>query len=1061
MNDIEFISAGAGTGKTYRLTEILAQALETGAARPHAVLATTFTVKAASELRERTRARLLRSGRLDLATAIGQARLGTVNSVCGQLLKRFCFELGLSPEQTVLSEAQAKRLLKSSLAETLDGSGQAELVRLTSRFGIDHAEWASSISKVVQAARDNDIAPPALRAMGTRNADAMLAHWPAPATGTGTELTSRLATEIASAEQTVRTSLESLEASGGKVTGVLRDGLNDLQRLDRAFRADRWTWLDWVAASTVKAGASMRGVLEPVVSAAQAHERHPLFHAEVRRYLDVIFNLAADALDTYARAKAMLGAVDFSDQEVFLLQAIREEPAVRDVLAAELDLVMVDEFQDTSPLQLALFVELAKLASRSVWVGDPKQAIYGFRGTDSRLITQVLAAIEGWGGKLGKPLNASRRSTPALVSLTNTVFEPTFAPGLASEQVLLNPVRKDIPGQPSLFNWNFESSRKETHYLGLGAALHELLASGMQIEDKATGQLRSIRPGDVGVLCRKNDQVDLAVASLTKWGIPCASPRAGLLSTPEVILVLACLRRLLDARDTVATALVLTLADSMSVDEWLADRLNHISSEKAKPHTWRVIGESAHPLLARLETLRPQLLGLTPHEALQLAKAESQVARVASQWSNSPHEARTRIANVERLLEFGKSYEDECEAEKRPANVGGLLHWLEALARDGSDERAVAVDDAVAVMTYHGAKGLEWPVVAMTAIDAASRTALWDVQARTEGVFDAQRPLDNRVIHFWPKTWGNRTQPQAALEAQSSSLGKTFAADALSESKRLFYVGLTRARDAVVLASCTKREKPDRSWVEEVGACDVLFGDSKELTLPDGQALLRQTKSWSADECSAEPPQLEGESCHWFRCTPPRESTPLWFRPSASRGGTHVISEIEQIGTRVDIKGKVDMTTLGTAVHLCIARAGALRKAQLSDVERILSNWRLNHAIDKLALRNQIEAFLAWVSKRWPACRVSVEVPIETGRPDGTRLRGRADFAVGTPDGWILFDHKANPQGAAHDEALVTERGPQLTEYAHAIAHVTGRPVKEKWLYLPISGRALRVEAVV
>jgi len=141
MNNIEFISAGAGSGKTYKLTETLAQALESGTARPHAILATTFTVKAATELRERARSWLLEKGRIDLATAIGQARLGTVNSVCGQMLKRFCFELGLSPDQTVLGEGQSKRLLKATLAESMEADAQTELDRLTERFGIEQADW--------------------------------------------------------------------------------------------------------------------------------------------------------------------------------------------------------------------------------------------------------------------------------------------------------------------------------------------------------------------------------------------------------------------------------------------------------------------------------------------------------------------------------------------------------------------------------------------------------------------------------------------------------------------------------------------------------------------------------------------------------------------------------------------------------------------------------------------------------------------------------------------------------------------------------------------------------
>ncbi|MDV6321026.1 hypothetical protein, partial [Chromohalobacter sp. HP20-39] len=102
-------------------------------------------------------------------------------------------------------------------------------------------------------------------------------------------------------------------------------------------------------------------------------------------------------------------------------------------------------------------------------------------------------------------------------------------------------------------------------------------------------------PGDIAVLCRKNDQVELAVTSLTRWGIPSASPRAGLLGTPEAIFVLACLRRLLDPGDTVASALVLGLADGVPVEEWLADRLRFISEEGAVSHQWRPTGASAHP----------------------------------------------------------------------------------------------------------------------------------------------------------------------------------------------------------------------------------------------------------------------------------------------------------------------------------------------------------------------------------------------------------------------------------------------------------------------------------
>lgn len=1056
MDNIEFISAGAGSGKTYKLTETLAQALESGAARPHAILATTFTVKAATELRERARSWLLEKGRVDLATAIGQARLGTVNSVCGQMLKRFCFELGLSPDQTVLAEGQSKRLLKATLADSMDVAAQAELVSLTGRFGIEQADWSKTVEAVVKAALDNDIAPAALRTMGAQNADAMLANWPAPSTGP--DPTDALVAALSKAHLEVAAYVDQQLAAGAKVAKNLTEGLENLQKLDRLFREGRWCWPDWIGAAGIDAGAKVKTLLDPVKAAAQAHESHPAFHAEVRRYLDLVFNLAADVLDAYEQAKKSLGAVDFSDQEVLLLRALRTKPSVREALAAELDLIMVDEFQDTSPLQLALFVELAKLAKRSVWVGDPKQAIYGFRGTDASLIAGVLGAIKDWGGTIGKALDTSRRSIESLVAFTNGVFASAFEPDLKPDQVQLQPLRKDIPDQPALLNWDFESSRNDSDYLALGQAVRELLSSGVQVEDKDTKQLRPIQAGDVGVLCRYHDQVEGAVTSLTRWGIPSASPRSGLLGTAEAIYVMACLRRMNDATDTVATALVLTLAEGMPVDAWLKDRLEHLATHGARSHEWKTKGTGAHPLLARLEELRPTLSALTPQEALRLAAAESQVARLVGQWSAAAHESRSRLANVEALVELGKTFEDECVAGKRPATVSSMLRWLDELASAEDDNRATSADDSVAVLTYHGAKGLEWPVVLLTSLDATARTSLWGVRARTAGGFDPQQPLANRFVHCWLKTWGKRSQPQAALNAEASATGQVMQADALAENRRLLYVGLTRARDMNVAVSFVRSRGPGRAWVEEVqGASDLLFGESGSVALPDGRQLSRLSKSWSKDDCAVEPPTNAPETCHWFTPRTRVQGEPLWHCPSSSSGGTFKVVETDTVGVRLSLAGKPDMTSLGTALHLCIARAGVLGDVRAPEVERILTTWTVAHSVDKDAVCGQVEAFQAWLAKRWPGCPVHVEVPIEANGPNGTRIRGRIDLLVDAPDGWILLDHKSNPGGAARDEDLVAEHGPQLESYAHALTAATGKPVSQRWLYLPVAARAVRL----
>jgi ATP-dependent exoDNAse (exonuclease V) beta subunit len=1083
--DIEFISAGAGSGKTYKLTETLAYALESGTARPHAVVATTFTVKAATELRERARARLLTSGRIDLATALGQASVGTVNSVCGQWLQRFCFELGLPPQQTVLGEAQARELLDATLAESLDADGQAELVHLTERLGLDIDEWAKPLREVVAAARANAIDPDALRPMGAHNADAMLAHWPRPleAGSTGDDpaqaLTNTLAQALSQALPQLQRQLAEREASGGKVTKTLREGVQTLHRLEQVFRSGTWSWPDWLRAQGLDAGAPARPLLAEVQEAAQVHSSHPAYHADVRRYLALVFNLGADGLAAYQAAKLQMGAVDFLDQEAMVLHALRTSQAVRDALAEELDLVLVDEFQDTSPLQLALFIELAQLARRSVWVGDPKQAIYGFRGSDARLVAQVLQALRGWGGRVGTPLAQSRRSTPALVALNNAVFGEAFLPDQPPESVKLQPVRDDMPDQPALLNWNFEVDTAETHFKALGPAVRTLLTQGLQVHDKALKTLRPLRAGDIGVLCRTHKQIPLAVAALGAWGVPAASARPGLLRTAEALLVLASLRRLHDARDTVATALVLTLAQGTPVQDWLAHRLAEMTDNaglRAAAHTWQTAGDDAPPLLARLERLRPRLDALTPREALHLAVAESHVAHHVHAWATTPQEAQARLANVEALTAMGDTYEQECATAGRPATVSGLLRWLAQRADDDADERAVDAGDAVTVLTYHAAKGLEWPVVVLTSLDDTARTSLWGVRARTEGAFDAADPLARRIVHFWPRTWGKFKSPQPAADAEASERGRAFEQEAIEENRRLLYVGMTRARDLNVLVSCGKPTANKttlflKGWVEETaGASALLFGPDAVQRLGEdaGQDVARQTRTWALAEAASLPAPAPEQPRHWYPRRPVVDRPALWRQPSAADapqtdataagGRMPAVRASLPVGTRIVITGKPEMSALGTALHLCVARAAVRGNADLDETTRILRAWDVNRFVEAGAVQRQADALLGWLRQRWPQGRILVETPLEAGADDGTRLRGRTDLLVDTPEGWVLVDHKSNPGGTDRDDDLATRYAPQLAAYAQALHKATGKPVLSQWLYMAVGGRAVEVQ---
>lgn len=1055
MNPIEFVSAGAGSGKTYRLTTILSDVLASSSARPAGVVAMTFTLKAAAELRQRARKVLLDQGRLDLSTAIGQSRIGTVNAVCNQLLQRFCFELGHSPDQTVLSDEQGVHMMRQALDSVLDPTQRDKLVAYGDRFDLDPEEWDKPVRDIVYAARSNGIGAEALRAMGPANADAMLANWPAPG-GDGAAATAVLVGAISGAEHALTTIVEEDAAAGRKVQKNTQDALEELRRCRRDFADGTWKWKQWVSLTQLNAGAKFRALVQPVLEAAAASESHPAFHEDVREYLSLIFELAASALASYEAAKLEAGAQDFIDQEMLFLEALHESEVVRAALAEELDLVLVDEFQDTSPIQLAVFVELAKLAKRSVWVGDPKQAIYGFRGTDSRLIAAVLGAIPSWGGSLGAPLTTSRRSVHSLVKLVNQAFTPAF-PKLKPEAIRLQPVRTDHPSQPSLVTWALESSNARADYLALGPALTELLASGLQVQDVVTGAWRAMSAGDIAVLCRYNYQIPFVAAALHEWGLPCISTRPGLLATPEATLVLSCLRRMHDPGDTVATAFIVSLTESVSAEVWLDDRLRHLQRGGA-PAAWKAQGAGAHPLVLRLALLRSRLSALTPLEALCLAKAESDVWCAAAHWSLNPKEATARAANVEALVRMAATYEDECRSSKRPATVAGLLQWFTEKAAAELDARAAATGGAVEVVTHHSSKGLEWPVVVLTGMDAEARTGLWDVRARTAGDFDAQDPLRGRLVHYWPRPYGARRMPDVLKRAQASPLGIEMQEQASDEHKRLLYVSTTRARDVMVVAY---RRKTGTAWLESVGASGLFVGGEGDVTLEDGTVVPRHQRAWSQQDIFVVPPAKPPVERRWLAPRNRRVHEPLWLRPSAAEAGAYRIEVVEVVGTRVPLKARVEMTALGSAVHNSIAFFVAVNGAATEeDIAGILGRWHVGAAVEPAPLLTQAHALLRWIAGKWPGTRVWTEVPVEVKLKSGRVVRGQIDLLIELADGWVLVDHKADPRSAADADRLAEAHGAQLDAYSDAVLEATGRRVVERWLFLPVAAQAVRVGAL-
>lgn len=1053
--NITFINAGAGSGKTYRLTELLYQSLFDGLARPERVIATTFTRKAAAELRERARGKLMEHGAWLLSQQIGAARIGTVNSVCGDLLQRFAFEAGVSTDLRVLDENQSVVMFRKSLDSVLELSTRQSLNALAMRLGIQdrfgNVIWEERVLKVVEQARANAIAPSSLSAMAEENAQDLLGHFGKPL---GKDSTTDLQAKL-------RDVIPLLQAEQAKRSVKDTAAYLDLcLQAQKALRFGGLPWSDWVKLSKGVVGANSRNHVASLCLTAGGYLKHPGFHQDIRDFLRLVFEVAAAAMEVYAGQKRDMGLIDFIDQEQLLLGALELEP-VAEALAGDLDLLLVDEFQDTSPIQLAIFLKLAALAKKTYWVGDPKQSIYGFRGSDPELMHQVRSLVSSQ-----EILGDSWRSTPSLVALNNAVFKKAFHGQYKVEEIVLNARRPDPAGSPAaLLHWQLQGSNESVRGQSLAQGVRRLLVSGAKVVDRAERAERPLRCSDIAILTRSNDKVSDLADALSQAGVPVAIEQAGLLGTPEAVLALACLRRLNDPYDTLATAEIVSLVTSASPEVWLTDRLAWLKQHEVAHHLWKEEGDAPLPLLQQLAGMRSSLAVLSPREAMQRVITLCNLSDIVTAWRPESAIVRQRLDNLQQLVELAGQYEEECRSSASAATVSGLLLWLGELADNELDTRALSSVDAVQIMTYHKSKGLEWPVVVCTDLNATIKSRLWDISTASRNGFDAAKPLQGRFIRYWPWPFGLLKKIDGLAGIEESPIAVTLMSQATQEAQRLLYVGMTRARDRLVLALGSK-ETADQGWLGSLGCGEWLNPqeDADTLALPDGSTIPYGCKACTPEEKGPGVTKDSGTT-YWFNlATGVRPGLPMMVSPSAigSSGQYGVLEEV-RLDARIPLAGSIqgEMDRLGTGLHACIAFAVSQQRRALSgaEVTAIMSNLGMASWLDAERAAQQITAFLEWIHQRWQPVACHAELPVQQilAGDTGQILRGQIDLLLETADGWILIDHKSNPGGQAGWEGLAVKHGGQLQAYREAVERVSGKPVLESWLYLPVSGAAVRV----
>lgn len=1063
--NIKIISAGAGSGKTHRLTGEMYDLMKDGIVRPSGIIATTFTKKAAAELQERVRLKLLQNGMTEEASELGEALIGTVHSIGTRLLQRFAFEAGVSPLVEIIADGDEQRIFNESLAQVLTQERTERMNLLADRLGLTKKsyggafDWRRDIMEITEVARANNFSREVLQHSKQLSWQSFVRFLPPVGNADAIVWNNRLLSAI---DQTIA----ALEENTSDTTKTTKDGIENLRATagQLKFRGELY-WYEWSKLCKLTVGTKSRDLIEDLVDFARSHDEHPQFREDIKGYTDLVFDIASDALEEYEQYKKKRGLIDYTDMEAGVSRLLRRND-VKEALRGTISLLLVDEFQDTSPIQLDIFLQLSEIADQAIWVGDPKQSIYGFRGAEPALMQAVVEATGGV--KSDDILKQSWRSRSDLVYASNAIFKRAFT-GLPEAQIVLEPAfspEKELPAVArGLVHWHFKAAPDDRKVPG-APWLDNCIADQIRIfleraphiyRNKDRNETRAVRPGDIAVLCRNNAGCLSVAEALHRSGLKASISRAGLLQTKEARLALACLRYLLTASDSLSVAEILLLTGAMDLGEIVNDRLEYLHRREQEEHYFRWAKDN--PFLEQLDALRSHTTDLSASEILELVITELDLRRVVARLGN----INQRLDNLDRLRRYALDYESACKRLHSAATLGGFLLWTNTLSVSGSDLQGSGDgDDAVKVLTYHKSKGLEFPVTVCHNLDQNLKEKIWGINL----VSEAEKPdlndiLGNRWLRFWVNPYsdqlGRTNLEEALLQTEEWETART---QALEEETRLLYVGLTRPRDYLVFPTTVKGTK----WLNRVfngGEEDTptLDPDTTETpfyhhekSLHCDTEVIYKPRDWgeiTAEETTAEfPAERKGRLAGLIQrqisvnSEVPSDITPEWGEPVSW-------------GSWVAFNGEYN-PALAPALQSLLCTVGTYSEEQQRTVtEHQIEIRKLGENVSADKLVRQWLDFKTFIANRYPAAEITASSPVEA--IFGQRILNlEADLRIdsGPKTAVLIFAEFA--EGMKKWQTIAKEHENTLM-WVRKVWKDRGLMPPDTWLIFPCDGYAVEM----
>jgi len=1067
-----FVNAGAGSGKTRALVDRIATlVLHDGVPMAH-IAAVTFTEKAGAELRERLRSRFQHAWRAEPATEEDQRRreraataldeldraaVGTLHSFAQRILTEHAVAAGLPPLVEVMDEVASSVAFDDRSAqiitELLDDDAMEPALLLGTAAGLNIERHIPSLARTL--GNDWDLIE-----------DHILPHQPAPVVVPDTSGLVRQAREVldlarhcTDPEDRLLERFPMLSGAIDALAAAIDDGAKvaALQRL-AGVRFSYGRKANWTC--------DVQDVRD--AGNAVAETAKGMIAMVLDRCLRALTYWTARRVQAAAVDRRRDGRLEFHDLLVLARDLLRHNKEVRTALHHTYQRLLLDEFQDTDPIQIELAVRIAggSDADAPDWrdvpipdgrlfvVGDAKQSIYRFRRAD---IGMYLSAQEHVGSPVS--LTTNFRTVDPILTWVNQVFSQliTEEPDRQPPYEPLDSYRVQPPPHgPAVTVLGAKAHDRDEQPDGkltaerlrileaddVAAAIGVMLTEQWQIQDG--DRWRPVQPADIAILVPARTSLPYLEAALTQAGVPYRAEASSLVyQAAEIRALMACARAIADFSDELALVAALRSPLFGCGDDDLWEWRKHGGRFTLRWQPDEQIPEQVRtgPVatgLASLRSLARKARWFTPSQVLEAIVAKRRMFEVAATGQDR--------RDVWRRLRF---VVDQARAWSQVTR-GGLRAYLAWAAHQGDESSRVSESvlpetdvDAVHISTIHAAKGLEYPVVIMSGMTSQPQ--------RRPGLQLLWRNDGGYAVSFSSRLQTSDFTEALPVDEQMDD----------AERMRLLYVGATRARDHLVVS---------------------LHRDSKAKTNTAAKLLTDaggRTNAVPLEDLPEPPATATGETRTEAAPPPPWEE---WAaqrdraRASADRDAAMVASGLE--GTEPSVvlteadpgshKAQRDLvlppwskgrygSAIGRAVHgvLQSVELGAPQApAALIDAqcvaEGVTEHRELVTALVRSALESDVVAQAAG-GRFWR------EMYVGTTQDDGTVLEGYVDLVYDDPGGdLVIVDYKTDAVPAAALGSRVAYYQPQMQAYATCLSRATGRRARCVLLFLHPEGAVVR-----